>query len=86
MRHDVPKIVRMMMFHEVAQGRNHTELLHRQYGYVDLSHHLRLDRAILVGMAEEPATQVTSDGKSLEFNGDKRWTFFRIVYPTIPLE
>ena len=86
MRDDVPKIMRMMMFHEVAKGRNHTNLLHRQYGYIDMSQHLRLDRAILVGMAEEPAAQVTAGGEPLEFSGDKQWTFYRIVYPIVPLK
>ena len=86
MREDVPKIVRMMMFHEVAQGRNHTNLLHRHYGYLDMSQHLKLDRAILVGMSEEPATEVTSDGAPLEFSGDQRWTFYRIAFPTTPLQ
>lgn len=86
MRDDVPKLMRMMMFHEAAGGRAHTALLHRYHGFIDLSQHLAADRAILVGRAEAPATTLIADGQPLSSDGDKHWTFYRIMFKTTAAE
>ncbi len=82
MRGDVPKIARMMMFHELAGGRSHTELLNRYYGYLDTSHMLHADRAVLLGAAEQPAARLNLGGEDRSTESDRHWTFYRIVYPT----
>ncbi len=80
---DVPRIVQMLMFHEVATGRNYTGLTHRYQPYLDLSSHLRLNRAVLVGRAGEPVTRlVQNDGEPLAATAEtSSETWFRIVYP-----
>jgi hypothetical protein len=83
MRDDVPRIVRVMMFHETAQGRSFTRLTHRYNGFIDLSS-LLSERAILVGRAEEPAAVLTSHRKPLASAGDRRWTYYRVILPTRP--
>ncbi len=86
MRDDVPKLMRMMMFHEAAGGRAHTALVHRYHGFIDLSRHLAADRAILVGRAEAPATTLIADGQPHSSDGDKHWTFYRIMFKTTAAE
>ena len=80
---DLPRIVQMLMFHEVARGRNYTGLTHRYQPYLDLSDHLRLNRAVLVGRADEPVTQlVHADGRPLAATEDmSSETWFRFVFP-----
>jgi len=51
---DIPRIVQMLMFHESARGRTYTGLTHRYQPFLDLSGHLGLGRAVLVGKAAEP--------------------------------
>jgi len=82
MREDVPKIVRMMLFHEVAHGRAHTDLLNRHYGNLDMSALLRADRAVLLGTAAEPAARLRAEEVALDSDGNQHWTFYRIVLPT----
>jgi hypothetical protein len=78
---NVPRIVEMLMWHEAAGGRNYTGLLHRHQGEIDLSDHLRTGRAILIGRAEQPAADLTVNGQTPEGEGNRRWTWYRILYP-----
>ncbi len=78
---DVPRIARMMMFYDAAGGRAYTRLLHRYQAYVDLSGHLKIGRAVLVGRAAPRASQLERGGASLADHYDKHWTFFRIILP-----
>jgi hypothetical protein len=79
---DLPRIVQMLMFHEVARGRNYTGLTHRYQPYLDLSDHLRLNRAVLVGRADDPITQLmNADGRPLAAEGTSSETWFRFVFP-----
>ena len=81
---DVPRIMQIMMFYEASGGRRYTNLRHRYQGFVDLSGHLKLGRAILVGRADRRATHLLRDDRVLEDDYDKHWTFFRLVFPTEP--
>lgn len=83
---DVSRISQIMMFHEAAGGRAYTGLLHRHQGETDLSDHLMLGRAVLVGRAKQPAAQIVGEG--LNAVGDtatQHWTYYRIVFPVNPL-
>jgi hypothetical protein len=78
---DIARIVEMMMFFKAAGGENYTGLRHRYQPYVDLSEHLRLGRAILVGRASAPATALLLDGEPADAEYEQRWTFCRVVFP-----
>jgi len=52
---DIPRIMQMLMFHEAARGRNYTGLTHRYQPKIDLSEHVRLGQAVLVGRAASVA-------------------------------
>jgi hypothetical protein len=75
----VPKILEMMMFHSAAGGETYTQLVNRYQAYVDLSEHLSVGRAILIGRAEEPAMSLIDGEQPL--SADQHWTYFRIVFP-----
>jgi hypothetical protein len=79
----VPPVVRMMMFHQAAGGRNYSTLYHGQASWTDLSEHLRLGRAVLVGEAprEHVAAQLQRDDQPLAAPDSQHWTFYRIVLP-----
>lgn len=78
---DVSRIMEIMMFHEAAGGESYTGLTQRYQPFVDLSDHLRTGRAILVGRSETPASQWIRDGQSLADSYDRRWTYYRVVFP-----
>ena len=86
MHDDVPRILRTMMFHEAAGGRGYTGLMHRYQGFVDLSGHLTHGRAVMVGRADESATSLRIDGQAQDSQDDRRWTYYRIVFPTRPVD
>ena len=72
---DLPRIVRIMMFHQAARGRNYTGLTHRYQPYIDLTGHARLGRAILAGRAAKPFTLLAPEGDQTT------QTWCRIVFP-----
>lgn len=78
---DVPRVLEMMMFHGVAGGDKYTQLHHRYQSYVDLSGHLANGRAVLLGRAQQPASEIELNGQAAAANYDQRWTFFRVVFP-----
>jgi hypothetical protein len=79
---DVSRIVQMMMFHEAAGGRAYTGLLHRHQGETDLSDHLQLGRAVLVGRAKQPPARIASAGQSvIGDTATQQWTYYRTVFP-----
>ncbi|MCB9937852.1 MAG: hypothetical protein H6823_06395 [Planctomycetaceae bacterium] len=78
---DVPRILEMMMFHGVAGGDKYTQLHHRYQNYVDLSEHLTTGRAILLGQAKQPASEIELGGQNAGKSYDQRWTYYRVVFP-----
>lgn len=84
-RTDLPRIVDMLMFHEAANGAGYTGLLHRFQPWLDLSDHLQLNRAILVGSSTVLQGELARDGESLAENYDhpaaevRAW--YRLVIP-----
>jgi hypothetical protein len=81
---DVPRIMQMLMFHESARGRSYTGLAHRYQPEIDLSEHVRLGQAVLVGRAEQPVARMTwgdSTEPIAEEEDTNTWTWYRIVLP-----
>jgi hypothetical protein len=78
---DVPRILEALMFYQAAGGRRYTGLTHRYQPYLDLSEHLRMGQAILVGRTTTPATTLLRDGQSQQPLTDRHWTFYRVVFP-----
>jgi hypothetical protein len=84
---DIPRIVQMLLFHEAARGRSYTGLSHRYQPELDLSEHIRLGQAVLVGRAKQPASQLIDfeSGQPLinEANSTT-YTWYRFVFPVTP--
>lgn len=78
---DVSRILELMMFFKSAGGEDYTRLTHRYQSYLDLSEHLRLGRAVLLGRVDESATKLIVDGADAGDKYDERSTFCRIVFP-----
>jgi hypothetical protein len=83
---DVPRIVQMLLLHEAARGRNYTGLTHRYQPELDLSDHVRLGEAVLIGRASRPvASLVGKDQAPLAAAEDiTTWTWYRLVFPVAP--
>jgi hypothetical protein len=81
---DIPRIMQMVMFHESARGKNYTGLTHRYQPRLDLSEHVRLGQAVLVGRAEKPAARLgTSEMEAPAADAEDitSYTWFRIILP-----
>jgi hypothetical protein len=82
---DVPRIAQMLMFYDAARGRNYIGLTDRYQPYVDLSEHVRLDQAVLVGRAVGPVSTLgNQDGPLAEPSDTNTWTWYRLVFPVKP--
>ena len=81
---NVGRIAEMMMFYEIAGGRNYTGLSHGYQGKTDMSSLLTSQRAILIGelksqVSRLDATTVNPSAGTPEY--DQVTTFVRIVLP-----
>lgn len=78
---DVPRMMEMIMFHDAAGGRQFTHLAHRYQSFADLSAHLHMGQAILIGTSASLATQLeTSIDRQLDGHL-RHWTYYRVVLP-----
>ena len=80
---NVPRIIEMMMFHDLAGGEAYTGLSNHYQTYVDLSSHLSIGRAILVGRTHSAVATLRSGNESLEDHYDQQWTFYRFILPVM---
>jgi len=85
---DVAYVLQAMMFHEAAGGRDYTELSNRYQGFVDFSHLLKTNRAVLVGRVQADATQQRRHGAELLLDGQpvpqsqrQHTVVYRFVFP-----
>ena len=78
---DVPRIMRQIMFHRAAGGTGYTGLLNRYQVELDLSAHLEIGRAMVVGRLRVPVVRVKLDGETVQGPLDRHWTFLRTVFP-----
>jgi len=79
---DIVRIMQMLMFHEAARGSTYTGLTHRYQPRVDLSQHVRLGAAVLVGRASEPVARLSDrDAPIVDAADTNTFTWYRIVLP-----
>ena len=76
---NIPRILNMMMFHGAAG--DYPELTNGYVNKIDLSGHLELNRAILIGRVKKAMTPLQIDQQSSSQQLDTTWTLIRIVYP-----
>ena len=67
------------MFHSAAGGETYTQLVNRYQSYVDLSSHLKLGRAVLIGRSKNAASNIVLNETNLK--ADQGWTYYRVVFP-----
>ncbi len=83
---DLAYILRAMMFHRAAGGRQYTGLHHRYQGFVDVSDLLQAGRAVLVAQAAPavpagPQVPRLLDTGQLLAAAERRLTLYRFVFP-----
>jgi hypothetical protein len=76
---DVPVVVEQMMFYEAAGGFGGTNLDNRYQQFIDLSGHLRMDQAILIGRSDQAAAPPRLDGRPVPNEHNRQWTFYRFL-------
>ncbi len=78
---EVPRILEIMMLHEAAGGQHYTGLSQRYQSFVDLSPHLDLGRAIIMGRVAGPVAELTDAAQSPPAQQVERWAWARLVVP-----
>lgn len=78
-RRDQAYIIRMLTFHHAAGGRDYTGMRHDVLGNFDLSSHLRLGRAVLMGRLKKSSAEWKVNGSAIVAPDSQ--TFVRIVLP-----
>ena len=78
---DVSRILKSMMFYERINGRKYTGRMNHYQQFVDLSHLLTPDRAILLARVEAPGSHWQTLDGPLASDGDRRWLYYRFVLP-----
>ena len=74
------RIADMLMFHDASGGVAYTGMTHNYYPSLDLTRHLSLDRAILIGEIDKPVTSFAgNDAQSM--HRDHVTTIVRIIFP-----
>ncbi len=84
----LPEIVRTMMFFKALGGESYVGFLNRYQGFVDLSHLLESDRAILMAAGPRGTDRdkgagalLLRDGEPMSRPEDQHLTMYRFVYP-----
>ncbi len=77
----VDRLAEVLMFYSAAGGREYTGLSHGYQPFVDLTDHLQLSRAVLVGKVDSLVTSLHIDGKSSRDSYDSANTFVRLIFP-----
>jgi len=77
------RIVEMLTLHRAAGGSGYTGLNHRYWNDLDLSQHLRLNRAIVFGRLAKPLVDwtATASDKPIDVRDGNRAAFVRFVIP-----
>lgn len=77
-------ILAMISLHEHGGGYGYTNLRNFALRKMELSRHLPLNRAVLIGRVDVPATMLEIDGKPIE--AERHETFVRILIAVQPTE
>ena len=85
---DAPSFARALTFHEEAGASKYTGLTNRLLEEEDLSHLIRLGRAVLFGRLKGSASSLmlsdsTSTSSLQSVKPDREWTFVRLILPVI---
>jgi hypothetical protein len=88
---NLDRIVEMLSMFDAAGGESYTTLTHDYQDFSDLSNHLRLNRAVLIGVVPKATTQLrlqkqstedgSESGNDLEYQFDNQRTIVRIIIP-----
>ncbi len=78
-KHELGYILRMLTFHQAAGGRDYTGMRHDVLANFDMSSHLRLGRAVLLGRLKKPSAEWKVNGQVV--TDDAAQTYVRIVLP-----
>jgi len=78
---NVQDIVRMMLLHEAAGGRSYTGLMHRHNSRWDLSGHLGIGRAVVLGWTPQALGHWNITGAALDTKFAPPTNCYRIVLP-----
>ena len=78
---NMDRIAEMMMFFELGGGEQYTRLTHDYRPQIDLSELLSLDRAMLFGKINRPATNLKLESDAGDSAYDQSRTYIRIVLP-----
>ena len=70
-----------MMFYQAAGGVNYTGLTHDYHSFIDMTDHLNLKRAILVGEVASRGAVFNINGESVSDQYDQVTTIVRIILP-----
>ena len=85
---DVRYILDTMIFFETAGGRRYTGLDNQYQKFVDLSHLLSTNRAVLVGHPPDAEShcggRLLRNGQPFATDGDRQTTIYRFVFPVKP--
>lgn len=76
---DASYAIRMLSLHEAAGGKSYTGLTNTLLSELDFSRLIRLNRAVLIGEIETPASTISLDGTKVDPTRSR--TFVRIVLP-----
>ena len=78
---DVGSIVETMMFHGHLGGNDYTKISNEYQQFIDLSGLLRCGRAMLIGRGPQAGCELQRDNQPMENAKNRRWTFYRFVFP-----
>jgi hypothetical protein len=78
---DLPQIVRAILFHDAAGGRQYTSLSNRVYQRLDVTGQLRLGRAVLMAMGPAVMGTAVEAARGGEPDVERDLTFYRFVIP-----
>jgi hypothetical protein len=79
---DIPQLATAMMFHEAVGGANYAQSPNRYQSFIDLSHLLNGDQAILLARASAATgSNWTTDKAPLATDQDRRWVYYRFIIP-----
>ena len=77
----IRRIADMMMFFDAAGGENYTGLTHDYQPFVDMTNHVELQRAVLIGEIQEPGAMLKINGSKAADQYDQVTTIVRVVFP-----
>lgn len=77
----VSRIADIMMFYQAAGGNRYTGLTHDFQSFIDMSDHINLKRAILIGEVDSRGAGLKINDDKLPENYDNVTTIVRVVFP-----